>query len=97
MKDIIIGFGAIILLITGFVLLFALIGALVYGFGYILGWSINLIVGPKILFGITFPQFFGVVFLTGGTIAGIISSNIQEKNNKAIVEITNKLKAYRGY
>jgi len=76
MKQILFGLGLIFILPVTLVSLSFITLITVYGFGWLMGWLLNFVVGPSMLFGITFPQFFGLmsVFATmvGGSITPIL-------------------------
>jgi len=96
MKDIFIGLLAIIGVVFGVVLIIGLLLWAVYGFGWLVGWVLHLMVGPNIVFGMTFEQFVGLLFIAG-TIVGGSRSAIDKETKKNIETLTNKIKSYRGY
>ena len=94
----ILGFGALVGVFLLIVVLVAVVGLLFYGFGWAVGWCIHIVVGPDIIFGITFEQFIGVAFLVAGIIGTGRSAGNQKDIKKKIDEgIQAGLKEYRGY
>ena len=96
MKDIVTGLFAVIGVIIGIVLVVGLFLLAVYGFGWSVGWILHLMVGPNIVFGITFEQFVGLLFVIGTIVGGSRGAGDKE-NKKKIEDPANKLKSYRGY
>lgn len=95
MKDILLGIVSIVLVMGIIILFSALVFALLYAFGYTTGWVLHLMVGPDILFGMTFEQFIGVVFVIAGVIGATIAGVIKPDENKK--SLKDALKDYRGY
>ncbi len=97
MKDIIVGLFAVIGVILGIAVIVSLILALAYGLGWLVGWFLHLMVGPDIIFGITFEQFIGVLFVAGSIVGGSKTTIEKSKENEKIKELGDQLKNYRGY
>lgn len=96
MKDILVGIFGVIGVILGIATIVGLILGLVYGFGWLVGWVLHLMVGPNIVFGMTFEQFIGLIFVIG-TVVGSSRTATDKKNKENIEKLTNKFKEYRGY
>lgn len=79
MKQLLLGLGTITLLpvVIIFICFTTLIG--VYGFGWLMGWLLNFVVGPSMLFGITFPQFFGLMSVFASMVGGSITPILFKK------------------
>lgn len=94
----ILGLFALIVIVAIIGVFIALVGALFYGFGWGVGWFIHLMVGPDIVFGMSFEQFMGVLFLIVGLVGTGKSAVNQEEVKKKVDEgIKKGLKEYRGY
>jgi len=96
--DVLIGLLVLIfvLILIGFFI--ALIGSLIYWFGWCVGWITHLMVGPDIIFGMAFEDFFGIFFLIVGLIGvGRTAVNQEEVKKKVDEGIKKGLKEYRGY
>lgn len=98
-------FGEIILGIIALIIVLCLIGTFIglamtlfYGMGWSVGWFIHLMVGPDMIFGMTFEQFIGVVFMVVGLVGVGKSAVNQEELKKKVDEgVKTGLKEYRGY
>lgn len=105
MKNFIIGLSALIGVVLGVVILCGLTLLVFYGFGWTIGWGVELIVPMSKFFGIEFPQLIGLMSVFSSMIVGGIapfivggSKSITKKLEDKIEEtVKDKFKQYRGY
>jgi hypothetical protein len=97
MKDFIVGLSAVIGIILGIIILGALFLAIVYAFGWATGWVLHLMVGPDMVFGVTFEQFIALINVVTVTFIGTKQA-VKSSEIKKLEEIMKeKSKEYRGY
>lgn len=83
MKDVMIAVIAALIIIGIVVSLVAFILLITYGFGWIVGWTLHLFIGPDMIFGVTFEQFVGLVFVCGGILTGSTNTEAATKTKEA--------------
>ncbi len=103
--NVFIGLIGLMMILFTFGVTVVLIGSIMYFSGWVCGFLLNFVIGPEMLFGLTFEQFFGIVFLVSG-IFGLIKlstekqleKNIEDKLTKRIeAAVIDSKKEYRGY
>ncbi len=87
----------ILAFIAIFIICFGLLGIVVYGFGWSVGWIIHLFVGPDALYGIFFEQLIGLIWILGAVIYISVTNATRNTNNKLVEQFKNITKKYRGY
>ena len=105
MKNFIIGLSALVGVVLGVIILCVLTLLGFYGFGWSIGWGVELIVPMSKFFGVEFPQLIGLMsvfssMIAGGIIPFIISGGkaVTKKLEDKIEEtVKDKFKQYRGY
>lgn len=100
MKEFTLGIFAIVGVVLGILILGVLVLLAVYGFGWSLGWAMNYVVGPQLIFGIDFPQLIALMSVFAGLVAGSIAPFINNtKNIEKVIStaVADKFKEYRGY
>lgn len=79
MKQLLLGLGTITLIPVLIIFICFTTLIVVYGFGWLMGWLLNFVVGPSMLFGITFPQFFGLMSVFASMVGGSITPILFKK------------------
>lgn len=99
MKNLILGMAAIVGVVAVVLLIITLVITAVYGIGWSFGWLAHLIIGPDIVFGITFEQLFGLMSVFSTMIGSMVSAMNDDNDVVKKIEsvVTEKLKEYRGY
>lgn len=87
----------VVVFVVVIIMLFGLIGMLVYGFGWSIGYIIHLVVGPDIIFGISFEQLIGTCWVLIALIYMAIRNASKTNNTLMLEQFKNITKKYRGY
>lgn len=56
------------IIISVIIMIVCFFGLIFYSFGWISGYILHMFIGPDIIFGMTFEQFFGILTLVMGSI-----------------------------
>lgn len=99
--EVMLGLGAILLMLSMVLAAAAFVLWIFYGLGWGTGWFLNLVVGPEMVFGMTFEQFIGLVYVVVGiAVSGktVMNKNVEKKIEDRIDKVVNDVKKqYRGY
>lgn len=79
------------------IIFFGLVGTLVYGFGWSVGYVIHFFVGPDIIFNITFEQLIGIFWILTTIIYFSVSNAVKSNTQQLVEQFKNITKKYRGY
>lgn len=86
----------ILVIATLIIMMFGLIGTIVYGFGWSVGWIIHIFVGPDMIFGVGFEQLIGICWVVSSIMFFSISNALKSNTAQLVEQFKNIAKKYRG-
>lgn len=98
-KDAFIGIGIIIFVFICLLILAAMVLTILYYIGWLVGFLMNIVIGiDGLVFGVTFPQLFGILTICMSMVLSGIGLTFAAYNKKIEIDkLRNKIKEYRGY